>query len=262
VTTPGGDRSEWDGGAYDRLSDPQARWGRAVLDRLVLTGDETVLDAGCGSGRVTEELLIRLPRGGVIALDASRNMLEEARRRLAPYGDRAHFVRVDLLDLTPEILGSSSGDGVGRVDAVFSTATFHWVTDHDRLFSNLASVMAPGGQLVAQCGARGNISRLLDAVRSLGVERAGTWLYAAPQETADRLERAGFVDVDVWTNPEPTPFDDPERLADFLSTVILREHVGTLAPEERRPFVERVVAAMPEPVVDYVRLNIVARAAA
>ncbi len=252
--SPASRGSDWDATAYDRLADPQARWGRAVLGRLVLEGTETVLDAGCGSGRVTEELLDRLPRGRVVALDASASMLDEARRRLARHRDRVQFVRADLLDLKPAVLANRL-----TVDAVLSTATFHWVTDHDRLFANLASVVRPGGRLVAQCGAEGNLARLLDAVRSLGVERAGTWLYASRDETLRRLDRAGFVDVDVWTNPEPTSFDDPAELADFLSTVILREHLATLAPDERRTFVERVAAAMGEPVIDYVRLNIVAR---
>ncbi len=247
--TPG-----WDAAAYDRLADPQARWGRAVLDRLALSGGETVLDAGCGSGRVTEELLGRLPAGRVVALDASSSMLEEARRRLASHQDRVSFVHADVLDLGPSALGDRY-----PVDAVFSTATFHWVLDHDRLFANLASVLRPGGQLVAQCGAEGNIDDLLATVRSLGVERAGSWLYASVDETVSRLERAGFDRVDVWTNPEPTHFDDAARLVDFLSTVILREHLATMPKTEGRAFVERVVAAMPELVIDYVRLNMVAR---
>ena len=53
---------DWDAATYDRVADPQTRWGRVVLDRLPLAGDETVLDAGCGSGRVTELLAARLPR--------------------------------------------------------------------------------------------------------------------------------------------------------------------------------------------------------
>jgi trans-aconitate 2-methyltransferase len=246
--------SEWDGAAYDRLSGPQARWGRAVLDRLALGGSETVLDAGCGSGRVTEALLDRLPAGRVVALDASRSMLAEARVRLASRQDRVRYVEADLLELEHGALGEDQ-----PVDAVLSTATFHWVTDHDRLFANLAAVMRPGGQLVAQCGAEGNIENVLAAVRSLGVERAGTWLYAAPAETATRLGRAGFTDVQVWTNPEPTPFPSHVALADFLETVCLREHLAMLPPGDRRPFAEQVASEMPEPVIDYVRLNIVAR---
>jgi trans-aconitate 2-methyltransferase len=246
--------ADWDGTRYDQLSDPQARWGRTVLDRLELTGSETVLDAGCGSGRVTEELLTRLPAGRVIALDQSPSMLAEARQRLRSAGDRVDFVRVDLLDLVPTDLG-----GAAPVDAVFSTATFHWVTDHDRLFANLAGGLRPGGQLVAQCGAEGNIVKVIEAVRTLGVDRVGTWLYASPEDTTVRLEAHGFTDIRVWSHAEPTPFPTAATLADFLETVCLREHLGKLPAADRRPFVEQVVAAMPEPVIDYVRLNIVAR---
>jgi trans-aconitate 2-methyltransferase len=246
---------EWDAARYDKVSTPQARWGRVVLERLDLTGHETVLDAGCGTGRVTEELLKALPHGHVVALDASAPMIEQAKSRLAGAAGRVSFVQMDLLDLRPEAL-----DGVSALDAVFSTATFHWVTDHDRLFANIRSVLRPGGQLVAQCGGQGNIAGLIDVVRSLGVERAGTWLYASPEETALRLDRAGFGDIRVWDNPEPVPFSDRAALADFLQTVCLREHLATIDPPRRRPFAEQVAAAMPVPTLDYVRLNIVARA--
>src|SRR5579863_5919184 len=138
--------TDWDASTYDRVADPQARWGAAVLERLPLTGDETVVDAGCGSGRVTQLLAARLPRGRVVALDSSPAMLDEARTRLAAAGN-VTFVHADLLELTPADL-----DGAAPVDAVFSTATFHWVPDHPRLFSNLAAILRPGGWLVAQCG--------------------------------------------------------------------------------------------------------------
>lgn len=245
--------TDWDAARYDRIAHPQARWGRVVLDRLELTGTETVLDAGCGTGRVTEELLRCLPGGRVVALDASPSMLAEARARMGN-DERVRFVQADLLELDALALGEDA-----PVDAVFSTATFHWVTDHDRLFANLCRVLRPGGRLVAQCGAEGNIDNVLRAVRSLGVERAGTWVYASAEETEARLRLAGFVDVRTWTHPEPTPFDPGAPLAEFLETVCLREHLATLAPDERRPFAEEVAAAMPEPTIDYVRLNLDAR---
>ena len=244
---------DWDAASYDRVSGPQARWGRAVLQRLHLEGDETVLDAGCGTGRVTEELAAELPRGHVIALDSSPAMIDLARARLAAGPHRVSFVQADLLELGPGML-----DGAAPLDAVFSTATFHWVTDHDRLFANIRSVLRPGGQLVAQCGGAGNIGNVIGAVRSLGVERAGTWLYAAPEETASRLERAGFAGVEVWCNNEEVTFSTRTGLVEFLETVCLREHLATMAPAERHPFAARVAEAMPAPAIDYVRLNIVA----
>ena len=245
---------DWDASTYDKISDPMTRWGTGVLGRLQLAGDETVLDAGCGSGRVTEQLLERLPRGRVIGLDAAPSMLEEARRRLAPFGTRLSLVEADLLDLSPDTLG-----GWAPVDAVLSTATFHWVLDHDRLFANLASVMRPGAALEAQCGAHGNIERLLAAVRKVGGERKGTWMYATPEDTRRRLEQSGFTDIEVWTHPEPTPIDPGEPLETYLATVCLRAHVADMDDEARHDFLSKVVAAMDEPVIDYVRLNISAR---
>ena len=243
---------DWDATTYDRVADPQTRWGTAVLDRLPLQGDETVIDAGCGTGRVTQQLLHRLPRGRVVALDASAAMLEQARRRLGG-DDRVHFVHADLLSFAAADIGATA-----PADAVLSTATFHWVLDHDRLFANIASVLRHGGRLVAQCGGRGNIEELTAVVQSLGVERPGRWLYASVNDTTRRLAGAGFTDMDVWTNEEPTPFDTATQLRDFLEAVCLRECVAPMSPDQRQHFLDEVVARMPARVVDYVRLNIVA----
>ncbi|HUO49128.1 MAG TPA: methyltransferase domain-containing protein [Acidimicrobiales bacterium] len=245
---------EWDASTYDRVADPMTRWGTKVLERLVLTGDETVLDVGCGTGRVTELLLERLPEGRVIANDVSVAMLETAASRLASNGERVRLLGGDVLELGPDDL-----DGWAPVDAVLSTATFHWVLDHDRLFPTLAGLMAPGAQLVAQCGAAGNIDGLMAAVRATGNERAGAWYYATPAATLHRLEAAGFVDVEVWTHPEPTRIEPRAELEAYLDTVCLRTHVSSLPEAERAGFVAAVADAMPDPVIDYVRLNIVAR---
>jgi trans-aconitate 2-methyltransferase len=239
----------WDAARYDRVADPQAAWGAAVLDRLPLSGDERVLDAGCGTGRVTELLLGRLPRGRVIALDASADMLAEAGRRLARFGEQVSFVEADLgrpLPLPP-----------ASVDAVLSTATFHWVPDHDALFRNLAAVLRSGGRLVAQCGGAGNIATLETVVASLGLDR-GPHHFATPEDTRRRLEAAGFRDVDAWLHEEPTAFEPGEPYEAFLETVCLRHVFDGRPAEERRRLVREIAERMPGPVLDYVRLNIVA----
>jgi trans-aconitate 2-methyltransferase len=240
--------TEWDAATYDRISDPMARWGGIVLDRLPLEGSERVLDAGCGSGRVTQLLLDRLPRGSVVALDASAQMLEEARRNL---GDdpRVSFVRADLAAPLP--VG-------GAVDAVFSNATFHWVTDHDALFANLAAVMRPGARLVAQCGGAGNIARIVRAVEETGRSWGDSVYFAGVDETTRRLEAAGFRAIEVWLNDEPTPVEAGEPFETYLATVMLRVHVAAMPPERAAAFVRDVASRLPEPVIDYVRLNIVA----
>jgi trans-aconitate 2-methyltransferase len=241
---------DWDATTYDRVADPMTRWGTNVLARLPLLGDETVLDAGCGSGRVTERLAERLPAGQVIALDGSAAMLAAARERLARFGRRVEYVEADLERRLPVRAAS--------VDAVLSTATFHWIAGHDPLFRNLAAVLRPGGRLVAQCGGKGNIASVLAAIAATGERWPGPWTLATPEETSGRLDRAGFTDIQTWRNDEPTPIERGEPLRDYLRTVILGAHLERLKPDHRDAFVDAVAANLPDGVIDYVRLNIVA----
>jgi trans-aconitate 2-methyltransferase len=241
---------DWDALTYDRIADPMTRWGTAVLERLPLEGDERVLDAGCGSGRVTELLATRLPRGHVIALDGSPAMIATARDRLAGFGDRIEYVVADLgLPLPIE----------EPVDAILSTATFHWVPDHDALFANLAAVLRPGGWLVAQCGGVGNIASVERVLRTMGDGWLGPAHFETPMATTRRLDAAGFVDIECWLQDEPTWFEPGEPFETYLRTVILGAALERLAPAEHDAFVHEVAARLPEPLIDYVRLNIVAR---
>ena len=241
---------DWDARTYDRVADPMTRWGAAVLERLPLEDDERVLDAGCGSGRVTELLAARLPHGHVIALDGSPAMIETARGRLAGFGDRIEYVIADLgLPLPIE----------EPVDAILSTATFHWVPDHEALFANLAAVLRRGGWLVAQCGGVGNIASVERVLRTIGDGWLGTAHFETPLATTRRLDAAGFVDIECWLQDEPTWFEPGEPFETYLRTVILGASLERLSADERDAFVREVAARLPEPLIDYVRLNIVAR---
>ena len=211
-----------------------------------------MLDAGCGSGRVTALLAERLLDGRVIALDGSTSMLETARRRLAPFGDRIRFVLADLMAPLPID---------EPVDAVLSTATFHWVPDHDALFAHLAAVLRPGGRLVAQCGGAGNLASVARVLEELGADPFTGKVFATPERTAERLRTSGFVDVESWLHTEPTPFETLGALETFLRTVALGDHVKTMTDGEADAFAHAVAARLPRLELDYVRLNIDARLA-
>jgi len=238
---------EWNAASYDRVSDPQLAMARDVIDRLDLRGDERVLDAGCGSGRVTEALLERVPDGHVVAVDGSEAMVQQLRERL---GDRVEAFASDLLELTLE----------EPVDAVLSTATFHWIADHERLFARLHAALAPGGRFAAQCGGAGNIANVVEAIEAVGhpaVRGWSPWNYATPEDTTRRLRDAGFKDIWTWLQPWPVEPPDPRE---FFSTVILGSHLERIPADEHAAFVDAVLARVGEPVrVDYVRLNILAR---
>jgi trans-aconitate 2-methyltransferase len=247
---------EWDAKTYDAISDPQFSWGMEVLGRLELNGDETVLDAGCGSGRVTEELAKRLTDGRVTAVDGSEAMIAKARERL---GDRAFYLVSDLSELEIE----------EPVDLIFSTATFHWILDHDRLFQRLRAALWPGGRLVAQCGGEGNVAEHARVIATVAARpefaahlggMAGIWNFASPEETEGRLSRAGFSEARCWLEPKAV---QPEHPLEFTSTVTLGPLLAQLPKERRRPFAEAILEQSEKPLVlDYVRLNIEARAGA
>ncbi|HTW11199.1 MAG TPA: methyltransferase domain-containing protein [Solirubrobacteraceae bacterium] len=246
---------DWDAKTYDRISAPQQQWAAEQLARLRLRGDETVLDAGCGSGKVTALLVELVPRGKVYAVDVAPSMVEHTQQAL---GDRVTALCQDLTELSlPQ-----------QVDAIFSNATFHWVMDHDRLFRSLASVLKPGGQLVAQCGGHGNIDAFRRVSETVAREPewapyfqgwSGVWNYATAEETKARLERAGFVEVQTWLEPRATPIDDPES---FVRTVCLVRHLDRLPTELHDRFVHACLERCDRPfVLDYVRLNMTARLA-
>lgn len=230
------------------MSDPQVAMGLDVIERLDLRGDERVLDAGCGSGRVTEALLERVPNGTVIAVDGSQAMVEQTRERL---GDRVEAYAVDLLDLAV----------TQPFDAILSTATFHWIADHERLFGRLHAALRPGGRLAVQCGGAGNVADVEAAVAAVDHPALrgwpGPWNFATPDDTTRRLAGAGFTDIWTWLQPWPV---EPPNPREYFTTVILGSHLERLPEDERAPFVDAVLGHMGSPVrTRYVRLNILAR---
>jgi len=255
---------EWNAADYHRISGPQFSWGKRVLAKVQLRGDEILLDAGCGTGRLTAELLQGLPRGGVVGVDLSRNMLASAREHLAPdFGGKFWPVAADLQHLPFE----------KAFDGIFSTAAFHWVLDHQLLFYCLFRALKPAGWLRAQCGGGANLARLrrrADELASTGRYAryfAGfrePWTFNDAETAASLLRDAGFVEVETSLEPALTVLEDLPKYAEFVRTVILRQHLERIQDTAlRQQFVSALAhqAATDEPPfsLDYWRLNLSAK---
>lgn len=254
---------EWNASVYHRVSDPQLGWGRVVLDRLPLHGHERVLDVGCGTGRLTSLLRERVPHGQVIGVDLSANMLREARTHLADKGASALVVQADATALP----------WADFADAIFSTATFHWVSDHDRLFASLYAALAPGGRLVAQCGGAGNVRRITERCADLMRQPlfapyfeswVDGWEFADAETTAARLRDAGFEDIETSIEAAPVLQPDADAYREFVAHVVIRRHLAQIQdPALRDHFVDllttRAAGDTPPFELDYRRLNMSAQ---
>jgi trans-aconitate methyltransferase len=256
--------TEWNAASYHKVSGPQTSWGQKVLNRLQVNGDERAIDAGCGSGRLTGELMERLPTGHLIAIDRSWNMLMTARANLRPVlGRRASFVQVALPDLPFS----------GWADLVFSTATFHWITDHPALFAGVFRTLRSGGRLHAQCGGGPNLARAHELAEQVMHAAPfaryfehwpGPWEFADADVTAERLTAAGFVDVDTSLEEAPTTLASAADYREFVTTVIYHPHLERLPDAAlKQAFLDRVTALAAREVtpftLDYWRLNMQAR---
>ena len=243
---------EWDAASYDALPLPHERWGQRLLATLPLRGDETVLDAGAGTGRDTEALLRRLPDGHVIAVDGSAAMLARLRARLAGAGtDRLTVLRANLTEPLPLAT---------PVDAVFSVATLHWLPDHQQVFGSLGTALRPGGVLHAEWGGAGNCANVETALAEVGLPPLNAACnFATAADTASLLAAAGFADVDVALVPDPAQLEAGPQLEAFLATVVLGSVLEAVPAAERAAAVHRVAARLPESAVDYVRLQAAAR---
>jgi trans-aconitate methyltransferase len=261
TTQPKANAREWNSAIYHRLSGPQVSWGKKVLARLNLRGDEHVLDAGCGTGRLTAELLEALPRGRVIGIDLSQNMLAAARDHLSHhFGNRLSLIACDFLQLPFE----------NTFDIIVSTAAFHWVIDHDRLFANLHDALVPGGRLEAQCGGGPNLVRLRQRADALAATAEFApyfegfrepWLYQNAEKAAEGLRRAGFVEVETSVEAAPTVLDDAAHFREYLPNIIFRRHLERLpTANQRTRFVDILTQQAgdddPPFLLDYWRLNL------
>jgi trans-aconitate methyltransferase len=251
---------DWDAATYHVVSAPQQEWGRRVLDRLALDGSESVADVGCGTGHLTAELLTRVPRGRLTAIDRSPAMLSQARRHLP--SDRVAWVRASA-----DALPFSSA-----FDVIFSTATFHWVLDHDTLFSSLFEALKPGGRLHAQCGGGPNLARLRRRAAHLVAQPPFAahfqgwqepWQYADPAATESRLRVAGFRNISTSLEQAPVRFEGSAEFRTFCENVCLHPYLNRLPIDTRASFGDELVklAESDDPpfVLDYWRLNLAAR---
>jgi trans-aconitate 2-methyltransferase len=250
----------WDAETYDAVSSIQEAWGRKVIEWRSWQGNETVMDAGCGTGRLTKVLAQKVPAGMNYAVDIDRNMIEVAARNLKDAGN-VKFLESDI----------STAGLPAKVDVIFSNAAIHWILDHRKLFENFWQILDDKGEVMIQCGGRGNLEKIisiLDEIRQRDEFKpffAGwkeSWYFAKPEDTSRLLQDIGFKNVQAYLMEDSATFANRNSFALFAKTVVMKPYLARLPDHQKDPFLKSFLDEIEAHhksicwVMDYIRLNI------
>jgi trans-aconitate 2-methyltransferase len=238
----------WNAEDYARNSGAQASWARELIAKLELAGAETVLDLGCGDGKVTAEIAALIPEGHVLGVDSSVAMVDLARRSFPPATNP---------NLTFEIADARSLSFRERFDIVFSNAVLHWVVDHGPVLSGVARALRQGGRLLFQCGGRGNGEEFFAVAGAMVTEPAWRelfhgfafpWGFYGPEEYEPWCRKAGLVPRRIELLPRVMKQKGAAGLAGWVRTTWM-PYTDRLPEDRREDFIreacERYLSAHP-----------------
>lgn len=257
----------WDAADYAKSSSAQQSWARELMAKLGLRETESVLDIGCGDGKVTAEIARLVPRGRVVGVDSSAEMIATA---------RAAWPAAPGLPLEFQVMDARALTFAHAFDAAFSNAALHWVHDQAAVLSGVARALKPGGRLLFQMGGRGNGAAVFAVADALAASPrwssffegfAFPWSFLGPEEYRALCEAAGLTVQRVELLPKEMRQQGAPGLAAWIRTTWL-PYLERLPAERRDEFVQEAVdrclrgrplAADGAAVVDMVRLEVEAR---
>ena len=240
LVTSAATKTKWNAAAYAANSAVQQSWARELIAKLKLRGDEHILDVGCGDGKITAELAHAVPRGAVVGMDASAEMISFARKTFPPAKiSNLKFQVCDAREINlvgrvtpcaPAVSKPRPTFDAAKFHLVFSNAALHWVDDHEAILHGTASVLKSGGRLLISCGGKGNAHDVFLAIRP--VMRLKRWreffrkmplpyFFYAPSDYEKWLPKSGFKINAVKLAPKDAAYDGAEGFATWLRTTWL-----------------------------------------
>jgi trans-aconitate 2-methyltransferase len=223
---------KWDANEYQKSSSAQHKWARELINKMELKGSETVLDMGCGDGKVTSELATHLKRGCILGIDSSIDMIELAGKTF-PREDHPnlHFKLEDFQDINYNSV----------FDLIFSNAALHWIKGHADILKRIQKSLKPGGRLLIQMGGKGNAKKILDIADEMIVDEKWNkyfngfsfpYGFYGPDEYGNWLHQADLKPLRVELIKRVMVQDGIDELKSWIRTVWLP--YTQRIPEDRR----------------------------
>jgi trans-aconitate methyltransferase len=234
------EKYSWDAEEYAKHSSPQLEWAKELIPKLKLTGNEALLDVGCGDGKITAQIAASLPNGNVVGVDNSEEMINLARSK---------FPRATFPNVSFQVMDARNLSFVEQFDHVFSNAALHWIIDHRPVLEGVRRSLKSGGRLVFQMGGKGNAHDILAILDELQIEDRWKKFFAgfafpygfyAPDEYKDWLREAGLKPERVELLHKDMKVMGKEGLAGWVRTTWL-PYTERLPAEMREEFVGEIV---------------------
>ena len=257
----------WDAETYDEVSNTHEKWARNIILSRTWSGKEIIMDAGCGSGRITKILSTLVPCGKIYAIDIDENMIKKAKDNLKDF-ENVKVIQSNLLDINFNKIYS-------KFNIIFSNAVLHWVLDHYKVFKNFYDILFSDGQLLIQCGGYGNLQNAISTFnivkdsadfKSYFSNWKEVWNFAKPDDTERILKEIGYRNIKVYLEDYPVTFRDRNSYSIYLKTVVLGPYLKYIPSEEiKEKFLQKIVSIEEKEnhqgrilTLDYKRLNIFA----
>ena len=249
------------------VSHAQESWGHEIIEDRKWKGNEIVLDAGCGSGRLTKILSIKVPQGKVIAVDSDLSMIRLAKENLVKFSN-IEFIQMDISEIELE----------EKVDVVFSNAVLHWILNHKKVFERFWQILKPDGQLLIQCGGHRNLTKTLSIINKVRKSKEfynyfcnnkgediwnEPWYFGKKEDTEKILQEIGFRNIQVFLENKEAKFHNKEEYFLFIKTIVLIPYLKYLPNDRLKDkFAKSVIQEIETNArelqwkLDFVRLNI------
>lgn len=233
---------EFDGEKYKKASKHQKEWGNSLIGELSLSGNETVLDLGCGEGSLTEQLAQIVPDGSVLGIDGSAGMIESARKRKR---DNLVFTQMDINTIHFH----------NQFDLIFSNATLHWIKDHKKLLYNSFMALKEGGMLLWDFAGDGNCSSFYEVVREKIQDEKykqyfnnfeWPWYMPAKADYEKIIADSGFSEYNITEVNRDRYFTNSDEMIKWIDQPSIVPFINVIPNELRAVFREDIIKLMLE----------------